>query len=90
MDDLRTRLTNRIQLTTDGHKAYLEAVEGAFGGNIDYAQLIQLYGSSADYVKGRYSPTECTGARKTPVSGKPEEAHINTSYVGRANLSMRI
>ena len=90
MDDLRGRLENRVQLTTDGHRAYLEAVEGAFGGNVDYAQLIKLYGPSADYAKGRYSPAECTGAKKTPVSGKPDNAHISTSYVERQNLNMRM
>src|SRR3984893_2708124 len=61
MDDLRSRLANRIQLTTDGHRAYLEAVEGAFGGDIDYAMLVKLYGAASDATKGRYSPEECTG-----------------------------
>ena len=90
MDDLRGRLENRVQLTTDGHKAYLEAVEGAFGGNIDYAQLIKLYGPSSESAKGKYSPAECNGAIKTPVSGKPDKDHISTSYVERANLSIRM
>jgi IS1 family transposase len=90
MDDLRKRLENRVQLTTDGHRAYLDAVEGAFGENVDYAQLIKLYGPSADYAKGRYSPAECTGAKKTPVSGKPDSDHISTSYVERQNLNMRM
>ena len=90
MDDLRGRLENRVQLTTDGHKAYLEAVEGAFGDNVDYAQLVKLYGPSADYVKGRYSPAECIGARKTPVSGNPDKTHISTSIAERMNYSIRV
>ncbi|XHH03402.1 hypothetical protein RQ479_29600 [Mesorhizobium sp. ISC25] len=71
MDDLVKRLANRVQLTSDGHRAYLEAVEGAFGGDIDYAMLVKLYGSSPETAKGRYSPAECTGARKTPIEGNP-------------------
>ncbi len=90
MDDLRGRLENRVQLTTDGHHAYLDAVEGAFGGNIDYAQLIKIYGPSSEAVKGRYSPAECTGARKTPITGKPDNDHISTSYVERQNLNIRM
>jgi hypothetical protein len=62
MDDLRSRLANRVQLTSDGHKAYLEAVEGAFGGDVDYARLVKLYGSTPESAKGRYSPAECIGA----------------------------
>src|SRR5271169_2904292 len=69
MDDLAKRLANRVQLTSDGHKTYLEAVEGAFGGDIDYAQLIKLYGNAPESVKGRYSPAECTGIKKTPIEG---------------------
>jgi hypothetical protein len=61
MDDLRSRLATRVQLTSDGHKAYLEAVEGAFGGDVDYAQLVKIYGASPDSFKGRYSPAECLG-----------------------------
>jgi hypothetical protein len=90
MDDLRSRLANRVQLTSDGHKAYLEAVEGAFGGDIDYAQLVKLYGASPDSIKGRYSPAECTGIKKTRVEGNPDFAHVSTSYVERANLTMRM
>lgn len=88
MDDLRGRLVDRVQLTTDGHKAYLEAVEGAFGGDIDYAMLVKLYGENPDKEK-RYSPAECIGARKTPIEGKPDPDHISTSYAERSNLSMR-
>ncbi len=69
MDDLRSRVTNRIQLTSDGHRAYLDAVEGAFGGDIDYAMLVKLYGAASDATKGRYSPAECTGIRKTRIEG---------------------
>ncbi len=90
MDDLRSRIVNRVQLTTDGHKAYLEAVEGAFGGDVDYAQLVKLYGAVSEAAKGRYSPAECIGARKMPVEGKPDMAHVSTSYVERSNLTMRM
>lgn len=90
MDDLRSRLANRVQLTTDGHKAYLEAVEGAFGGDVDYAQLIKLYGDVPDSAKGRYSPAECTRTRKQRVEGNPDIKHVSTSYVERQNLTMRM
>ncbi len=89
MDDLRSRLANRVQLTTDGHKAYLEAVEGAFGGDVDYAQLVKLYGPTIT-APGRYSPAECVGARKVKVEGNPDKAHVSTSYVERQNLTMRM
>jgi IS1 family transposase len=90
MDDLRSRLANRVQLTSDGHKAYLEAVEGAFGGDIDYAMLIKLYGATSESAKGRYSPAECIGARKTRIEGDPDPAHVSTSYAERQNLTMRM
>ena len=90
MDDLRSRLANRVQLTSDGHKAYLEAVEGAFGGDVDYAQLMKLYGASPESAIGRYSPAECTGARKTPIEGNPDPKHISTSFAERQNLNMRM
>jgi IS1 family transposase len=89
MDDLQARLANRVQLTTDGHKAYLEAVEGAFGGDVDFAQLVKLYGPSIT-APGRYSPAECIGARKQRVEGNPDIAHVSTSYVERQNLTMRM
>ena len=92
MDDLRSRLANRVQLTTDGHKAYLEAVEGAFGGDVDFAQLIKLYGDSTGQ-KGhekKYSPAECTGTKKRRVEGNPDIEHVSTSYVERQNLTMRM
>lgn len=90
MDDVASRLANRVQMTSDGHKAYLEAVEGAFGADVDYAQLVKLYGASPDSFKGRYSPAECTGIKKIPVEGKPDPKHISTSYVERQNLTMRM
>jgi IS1 family transposase len=90
IDDLASRLANRVQLTSDGHKAYLEAVEGAFGADIDFAQLVKLYGASPVSAKGRYSPAECTGAIKTPIEGKPDQQYISTSYAERANLTMRM
>lgn len=90
MDDLRERIVNRVQLTTDGHKAYLEAVEGAFGGDVDYAILHKVYGASADASKGRYSPSECIGIQKHTVEGKPDWKHVSTSYVERQNLTMRM
>ena len=92
MDDLRARLANRVQLTTDGHKAYLEAVEGAFGGDVDFPQLIKLYGDSTGQ-KGhekKYSPAECTGTKKRRVEGRPDIEHVSTSYVERQNLTMRM
>jgi hypothetical protein len=71
-----------------GHKAYLEAVEGAFGADVDYAQLMKPYGAAPDGAKGRYSPAECNGIRKTKAEGNPDMAHVSTSYVERQNLTM--
>src|SRR6266700_2821512 len=90
MDDLRDRLANRVQLTSDGHKAYLEAVEGAFGGDVDYAMLVKIYGASPEAMKGKYSPAECIGARKERIEGNPDPAHVSTSYAERSNLTMRM
>jgi len=90
MDDVASRLANRVQLTTDGHKAYLEAVEGAFGADVDYAQLVKIYGAAPDSGKGRYSPAECTGIKKIRVEGEPDIAHVSTSYVERMNLNIRM
>ncbi|MFC1946575.1 IS1 family transposase [Chloroflexota bacterium] len=87
--DLRDRLSNRVQLTTDGHKMYLEAVEQAFGGDIDYAMLIKLYGKDIEGEK-RYSPAECTGTQKRKINGKPDMKAVSTSYVERQNLTMRM
>ncbi len=92
MDDLRSRLSNRVQLTTDGHKAYLEAVEGAFGGDVDYAMLIKIYGGATG-TKGhekKYSPAECTGIKKRRIEGNPDKKLVSTSYVERQNLTMRM
>jgi len=92
MTDLRARLATRVQLTTDGHKAYLEAVEGSFGGDVDHAMLIKLYGDASGH-KGhekKYSPAECTGARKELISGNPVKDLVSTSHVERQNLSMRM
>jgi IS1 family transposase/lambda repressor-like predicted transcriptional regulator len=92
MDDLRSRLSNRVQLTTDGHKAYLEAVEGAFGADVDYAQLVKMYGNvgGGKGAEVRYSPAECTGIKKVRVEGNPDIKHVSTSYVERQNLTMRM
>jgi IS1 family transposase len=92
MDDLRARLSNRVQLTTDGHAPYLEAVEEAFGADIDYAQLVKLYGVSEKgrSAEARYSPMQCTGIRKRTVEGRPDANHISTSHVERMNLSIRM
>ncbi len=91
MDDLAERLSGRVQLTTDGHGAYLDAVAGAFGSDIDYAQLVKLYGAAPDKAaERRYSPAQCVGARKRAVTGRPRRADVSTSYVERQNLTMRM
>ncbi len=87
--DLALRLANRVQLTSDGHKPYLQAVEESFGANIDYAMLVKTYGDTPGPA-GRYSPAECTGAIKERIEGNPDKAHISTSYAERANLTMRM
>ena len=89
MNDVAARLAHRVQLTTDGHRAYLDAIEGAFGADVDYAQLIKLYGAASEGEK-RYSPADCTGIRLNTVTGNPDAAHVSTSYVERQNLTMRM
>ena len=89
IEDLKSRLASRIQLTSDGHKAYLEAVESTFGGNVDYAQLVKIYGATGEGQK-RYSPAQCLGARKDKISGNPDMAHVSTSFAERQNLTMRM
>ncbi len=86
--DLAGRLANRVQLTSDGHKPYLEAVEQSFGADIDYAMLIKIYGDTPG--QGRYSPGVCTGAVQRRVEGRPDPAHVSTSYAERANLTLRM
>ncbi len=88
--DLKARLANRVQLTTDGHGAYLSAVEDAFGAEIDYAQLVKIYGAEPEGSEVRYSPAVCMGTRKALISGAPDFNHISTSYVERQNLTMRM
>ena len=89
MRDLSGRLRYRVQLTTDGHKAYLSAVEEAFGADIDYSQLIKIYGNPLE-ADTRYSPGECTGCKRERVIGRPDPLHVSTSYVERQNLTMRM
>jgi IS1 family transposase len=94
MADVASRLRYRVQLTTDGNKAYLWAVEDAFGKDIDYAQLVKQYGVVASEDESptarRYSPNECTGMEVTVITGDPEKAKISTSYIERSNLSIRM
>jgi IS1 family transposase len=89
LKDLASRLKNRVQLTTDGHKMYLEAVEGAFGKDVDFSQLVKLYGQTEEGQK-RYSPPKCIGTIKTKINGNPEGENVSTSYVERQNLTMRM
>jgi len=89
MQDVASRLANRVQLTSDGHKPYLEAVESAFGADVDYATLIKIYGNAPEGQR-RYSPAVCTGARKHRVEGDPDPDYVNTSFVERQNLTMRM
>ena len=88
MDDLRSRIEGRIQLTTDSYSAYLDAVEGAFGGDVDYAQLVKVFKTGSG--TGKYSPPECIGTRRRTVEGRPDQSKVSTSYVERQNLTMRM
>ena len=90
MVDLADRLASRVQLTTDGYKAYLTAVEGAFGSEIDYAMLIKIYGPEPKEEQRRYSSADCIGTETKVMQGNPDKAHISTSYVERSNLTMRM
>jgi IS1 family transposase len=92
IDDLRRRLVNRVQLTTDGHNAYLRAVEEAFGTDVDYAMLVKIYGAEGQSSthERKYSPAECVGTKKVPIIGRPEKKHVSTSYIERHNLTMRM
>jgi IS1 family transposase len=90
MHDLAGRLAHRVQLTTDGHAAYLSAVESAFGDGIDFAQLVKIYGAGEQGPSTRYSPAQCMGARKAHVTGSPDFAHVSTSHVERSNLTLRM
>jgi IS1 family transposase len=89
MHDLKARLANRVQLTTDGYGPYKVAVEDAFGTEIDYAMLVKIYGAP-EQTENRYSPAQCMGTRQAKVTGQPESGHVSTSYVERQNLTMRM
>lgn len=89
LQDLAGRLKNRVQPTTDGHRAYLTAVEDSFGGDVDYAQLVKIYGPSPEGAR-RYSPAECLGCRQESRIGNPDPKHISTSYIERQDLTMRM
>jgi IS1 family transposase len=89
MDDLKERLTNRVQLTSDGHRPYLVAVDTVFGNDVDYAMLQKIYGVEPGGEK-RYSPAKCIGAQKRNITGNPDPNHISTSYAERQNLTMRM
>ncbi len=90
MQDLAPRLANRVQLTTDGHRVYLEAVDEAFRGSVDYAMLVKIYGRDESEPETRYSPATCNGTKKAVQSGHPDPKHISTSYAERQNLTMRM
>jgi IS1 family transposase len=89
VSDLAPRLASRVQITSDGHKAYLEAIEETFGADVDYAQLVKIYGEASEGQR-RYSPAVCTGAIKHRVEGKPDPKHVSTSFVERQNLNIRM
>ncbi|WHZ23507.1 MAG: hypothetical protein OJF47_002619 [Nitrospira sp.] len=90
IDDLASRLAHRVQLTTDGHKAYLTAVENAFGADVDYAMLDKIYNAPPQEGQVRYSPADCCGTRKVKVKGNPDITKVSTSFVERQNLTMRM
>lgn len=90
MQDCASRIRGRVQLTTDGHKAYLDAVEDAFGIDVDFATLTKIYGAPTEEEQRRYSPAKCIGCDMKTVIGRPDPAHVSTSYVERQNLTMRM
>jgi IS1 family transposase len=92
MHDLKGRLAegNRVQLTSDGHKVYLQAVDSAFGIDIDFAQLVKIYGEIGKEGQKRYSPAECIGTRKEVIRGTPDPKHVSTSFAERQNLNIRM
>ncbi len=90
MRDLQSRLAGRIQLTTDGHGAYIHSVARSFGEDVDFAQLVKIYKETGETVRGRYSPAQCIGAKRHAVAGDPDERHISTSHAERQNLTMRM
>jgi IS1 family transposase len=90
VSDLAGRLASRVQITTDGHSAYLQAVENAFGWDVDYAMLVKIYGAGGGQSETRYSPAVCIGCNKPRITGNPDRKHVSTSYAERANLSMRM
>jgi IS1 family transposase len=90
MEDCAKRIRNRVQITTDGNKVYLDAVENAFGADIDYAQLQKIYGAPSDEETRRYSPAKCIGCDLKVVTGNPDPAHVSTSYIERSNLTLRM
>lgn len=90
ISDVAERLANRVQLTTDGNRVYLDAVETSMGGAVDYAQLVKQYGNETGSPELRYSPGKCLGAIKRQIDGEPDMAHVSTSYVERQNLNIRM
>ena len=90
INDLKGRLASRIQLTSDGYRPYIEAVEGAFGAEVDYSMLIKIFGKPANLMEARYSPPHCIGTRKRRIIGAPDKAKVSTSFVERQNLTIRM
>jgi IS1 family transposase len=90
MQDVASRISNRVQLTTDGHRVYVDAVENAFGADIDYSMLVKIYGMPDSFSESRYSPATCIGCRTATITGTPDPQHISTSFVERQNLTMRM